>query len=89
MSLETISIRKRLPIINGFVQVPNADNSNLTDVTVAEAEVLIVGSDNIDEFFVNPIPRDRLAKRQQLELPSFLVQDLYPDDFYQDLNDSL
>ena len=88
MSFETISIVKKLPVVNGFVVVPNTDNSKLTSVTPAEAEILIAGSDEQKEFYINVKSRGCQNYRTQLEFPAFNSQTIYPDDWYQTLKDA-
>ncbi len=48
MSMQTIEIFQQWPVINGFVRVPPAKETDKTRVTVNEALVSIAGSTEIE-----------------------------------------
>jgi len=91
MSFETITVRKRIPVINGFVRIPNADNSKLTALTPDEALSAVSGSSlvNVDSMNMrNNKLRGRVHNFNHIEFPETQIGSLYPDDWYADLNDA-
>jgi hypothetical protein len=76
MSLETIEIQRKLPIINGFVQPPDGQLTlrNSLDPVVAESA--------IDGSFTRQISGNMRSDREWYILPPYEVQDGAPEDWF-------
>lgn len=81
--INQINIERRLPIINGFVQIPDGQIDLRNLLTADEAEDAIPGSTTIQ------ISGDQRSDRQWLVLPAFDREvGLEGDDFFQTLRDA-
>ena len=78
MALTEIDIERRLPVINGFVQVPDKQITGRTSVTLAEANALIPGSDSLR------VGESRIVDQLWLKLPAFdrFADTQPPSDFF-------
>ena len=81
--INQINIERRLPIINGFVQIPDGQIDLRNLLTADEAEDAIPGSTTIQ------VSGDQPSDRQWLVLPAFDREvGLEGDDFFQTLRDA-
>lgn len=77
-----INIERKLSIINGFVEIPNGDQTHKNKVTTAEALALITGSEDIQ------VSGDQRSDREWLKLPSFDSFVGPASDFFKTLRDA-
>lgn len=82
MTRNYISIERKLPIINGFVQVPDGEITLRNTVTPTEAEAAVVGSADTQ------ISGDQRTDRSWLVLPSYNLEDGLSVDYYDKLRDA-
>ena len=76
-----IDIERRIPIINGFVQPPDAQILLRNKLTPVAAEAAIANSDTI------PISGNIRTDRDWYILPAFDREAAAPSDFFQTLRD--
>lgn len=83
MSINPIDIERKLPIINGYVQIPDGQIDLRNLLTADEAIAAIPGSSVIR------VSGDQRSDRVWLVLPAFDREDgLQGDDFFQTLRDA-
>ena len=70
-----ITITRKLAVINGFVRIPNTNNSKETYLLPAAAEVAIPGSSVI-----------QVVKESFLQLPTIDARSTTVSDYYATLN---
>lgn len=63
--LTEINIERKLPVINGFVQVPDKQITGSRSITLASAQSLIAGSDDVR------VGNSRIIDQEWLVLPAF------------------
>ena len=80
--LDTVSIERKLPIINGFVQPPDGQFTLRNKLFPEDAEAAIDGS------FTRPISGNLRTDRDWYILPSFNPVEGRRDDFFQILRDT-
>lgn len=74
----SIQITTRLPVINGFVQVPSARIAYKTTLVPSDVTTTISDSEVI-----------KVVGDQRVELPTFDREDQYPNDWHQTVRDLL
>lgn len=79
------TIRRKLPVINGFVQIPDLQITKRTALTVEDVLTLIPGSRRIR------VGNNRIIDQEWIELPEM---DRFGDtspatDYYQELRDAV
>lgn len=79
VSFKDISIERKLPIINGFVQPPDGQLTQRNSLTIEDAEIAVPGS------FTRPISGNLRTDREWYILPAFNSLVGPPDDFFADL----
>lgn len=80
--INEIFIERKLPIINGFVQIPDGEILLRNTLTPTEAEAAIDGSSVIK------ISGNMRSDREWFVLPQFDREDGAPEDFFQELRDA-
>lgn len=86
MALSDIKIEKQLPVINGFVVIPDQEvvgryKLEATDVTGTQNSSAIISGSST--FRTGQKPTDDL----RIKLPEFSVGDGYTEDYHQILRD--
>ena len=77
-----INIERKLPIINGFVQIPDGEIDLRNLLTADEAIDAIPGSGKIR------ISGDQRSDRKWIVLPAYDREDGFPSDYFQTLRDA-
>ena len=78
-----IKIERKLPIINGFVQVPDLQRTRRNSLVTDDAKVLIDGSSTVR------IGSSKLVHREWYVLPEFDRLEGPPSDFFQTLRNAV
>jgi len=78
-----ITITRKLAVINGFVEIPNARIQAKTAVTVPEALAAVSGTKRVRLTESGGRPRHNM---KFVEFPAFDHMDGYPDDWFDTLN---
>jgi len=79
----SITITRKLTVINGFVEIPNSRIQGKTAVTVPEALAAISGTERSSLTESGGKPRHDM---KFVEFPSFDHMDGYPSDWFATLN---
>lgn len=74
----SIQIEARLPVINGFVQVPNARLCFKTSLVPSDVTSVISESES-----------EEIVGDDRIVFPEFDVEDQYPSDWHQTVRDML
>ena len=80
--INQINIERKLPIINGFVQLPDGEIDLRNLLTSDEAIAAIPGSSEIQ------VSGDQRSDRKWRVLPAYDREDGAPSDFFQTLRDA-
>ena len=81
-AINIIEIERKLPIINGFLQIPDGQITLRNKLTKEEAEAAIPGSS------VTQVSGNMRTDREWFVLPAFDREDGVLNDFFQSLRDA-
>jgi hypothetical protein len=94
-----INIRQQLPVINGFVSIPDGQGFKRTSLTPQDVITLIPGSSimrmgrGVGGFIADPMSVDitgvsRQSDQMWVVLPEYQKSDGAPEDWYEILRDA-
>lgn len=73
-----ITIERRLPVINGFVRIPDIGNRALTSLTPSDVETLIPVSEE-----------DTIVDQSFMKFPACYADDGVPEDYFGTLREAV